>query len=209
MGKFPLFLRATSALKFKLVSIELLVTIAIIGAFFIQEFSEAGIVVWLFSLLLEELSLQKTRQSVKELVQLAPKAAYRIVSPEDRKGELVAIDDLDEDAYVLVRTGDQIPVDGKVVRGSGYVDEVPITGKATPQAKKIGNSTYAGTNLTDGTLVVQASRVGENTTFGQLIELIEEVQDSQTQAQRKIDQFAKYYTPIVLVIFLIVFISSQ
>ena len=107
IGEIPLFLRATSALKFKLVSIELLVTIAIIGAFFIQEFSEAGIVVWLFSLgnLLEELPLQKTRQSVKELVQLAPKAAYRIVSPEDRKGELVAIDDLDEDAYVLVRTG--------------------------------------------------------------------------------------------------------
>lgn len=211
IGEIPLFLRATSALKFKLVSIELLVTIAVIGAFFIQEFSEAGIVVWLFSLgnLLEELSLQKTRQSVKELVQLAPKAAYRIVSPEDRKGELVAIDDLDEDDYVLVRTGDQIPVDGEVVRGSGYVDEAPITGEAKPQAKKIGNSTYAGTNLTDGTLVVQASRVGEDTTFGQLIELIEEAQDSQTQAQRKIDQFAKYYTPIVLVIALIVFITSR
>lgn len=120
----------------------------------------------------------------------------------------MAIDDLDEDAYVLVRTGIKFQ---SMVKWLGRVATLTKSRSlARPHTKlKKWKFNLRGDWLNDGTLVVQASRVGENTTFGQLIELIEEVQDSQTQAQRKIDQFAKYYTPIVLVIFLIVFIFSQ
>ncbi len=195
IGGLPLVFRAVGALKFKIISIELLVSIAVISALAIGEYSEAGIVVWLFSVgdLLEEITLKKTRKSIQDLVDMAPKTALKIESPSDRSFEEVDIDEIEKGDYLLVKTGSQIPVDGQVVAGNGHVDQASI-----------GSSVFAGTILSSGTLVVQAEKVGEDTTFGRLIELVEEAQDSQTKTQRFIDRFSQYYTPLVLLLSIIV-----
>lgn len=206
IGGLPLVFRAVGALKFKIISIELLVSIAVISALAIGEYSEAGIVVWLFSVgdLLEEITLKKTRKSIQDLVDMAPKTALKIESPSDRSFEEVDIDEIEKGDYLLVKTGSQIPVDGQVVAGNGHVDQASITGESKPSHKEIGSSVFAGTILSSGTLVVQAEKVGEDTTFGRLIELVEEAQDSQTKTQRFIDRFSQYYTPLVLLLSIIV-----
>lgn len=206
IGGLPLVFRAVGALKFKIISIELLVSIAVISALAIGEYSEAGIVVWLFSVgdLLEEITLKKTRKSIQDLVDMAPKTALKIESLSDRSFEEVDIDEIEKGDYLLVKTGSQIPVDGQVVAGNGHVDQASITGESKPSHKEIGSSVFAGTILSSGTLVVQAEKVGEDTTFGRLIELVEEAQDSQTKTQRFIDRFSQYYTPLVLLLSIIV-----
>lgn len=206
IGGLPLVFRAVEALKFKIISIELLVSIAVISALAIGEYSEAGIVVWLFSVgdLLEEITLKKTRKSIQDLVDMAPKTALKIESPSDRSFEEVDIDEIEKGDYLLVKTGSQIPVDGQVVAGNGHVDQASITGESKPSHKEIGSSVFAGTILSSGALVVRAEKVGEDTTFGRLIELVEEAQDSQTKTQRFIDRFSQYYTPLVLLLSIIV-----
>lgn len=96
IGGLPLVFRAVGALKFKIISIELLVSIAVISALAIGEYSEAGIVVWLFSVgdLLEEITLKKTRKSIQDLVDMTPKTALKIESPSDRSFEEVDIDEI-------------------------------------------------------------------------------------------------------------------
>ena len=179
-----------------------MVSIAVVSAIAIGEYSEAGIVVWLFSIgdFLEAVTLKKTRKSIQELVDLAPKTALKINQPHERVFSEVDIDEIEKGDYLLVKTGSQIPVDGRVVDGSGYADQASITGESKPSRKTIDSSVFAGTILTSGTLAVQAEKVGEDTTFGKLIELVEEAQDSQTKTQRLIDRFSKFYTPLVLAI---------
>lgn len=207
-GLIPLIIKAINSLKFKVVSIELLVSVAVAGALIIGEFSEAGIVTWLFLLgeVIEDATLAKTRSAIKDLTQMAPQTALRVDSPTDRDAEEVDVDDVDVGDFLLVKTGSQVPVDGTIVFGDGHLDEASVTGEPLPRHKSASahDEVFAGTNLTDGTIVVRTSQVGEDTVFGKIIELVEEAEDSKTGAQRFIDRFAKYYTPVVLVIALIV-----
>ena len=206
IGGVPIILRAASALAYRVVSIELLVAVAIIGAAIIGEFNEAAIVVWLFNLgdVLAEVTLKKTRAAVKSLTELAPQTAEVLADINDTVGEVEEIDFVEQGDLVLVRAGDRIPVDGTVKKGTGVVNEASLTGEARPIQKMVEQTVSAGTILEDGLLVVAASRVGEDTTFGRIIELVEEAQDSKSKAQRVIDRFAKYYTPLVLVLALLV-----
>ena len=121
----------------------------------------------------------------------------------------VEVDEVAVGDVLLVKTGAKIPVDGHVVAGEGSVNEASITGESLPVAKEKGSKVYAGTILDNGTIQVVADRVGEDTTFGKIIELVEEAQDSKSVAERFIDRFAKYYTPVVLVLALIVWLFSR
>ena len=161
--------------------------------------------VWLFNLgdVLEALTLRKTRAAVKSLTEMAPQTAEVIDSVDDATGEVTDIDLVDEGDLVLVKAGDRIPVDGQVKRGTGLVNEASLTGESRSVEKNLDETVSAGTILEDGTLVVEASRVGEDTTFGKIIELVEQAQDSKSKAQRVIDKFAKYYTPLVMVMALV------
>lgn len=206
VGLIPLVIKAVVSLKYKVISIELLVTVAVTGALIIGEFSEAGIVTWLFILgeVIEEATLSKTRSAIKDLTEMAPQTALRIDDPTDRDPEEVDIDEIDVDDYLLVKTGSQVPVDGTIVFGDGHFDEASVTGEPLAHHKEIGGEVFAGTSLTDGTVVVQAAKVGEDTVFGKIIELVEQAEDSKTSAERFIDSFSKYYTPVVLLVSLIV-----
>lgn len=211
MGGIPIVLRAVSALRYKIISIELLVSIAVISAIVISEFSEAGIVIWLFTIgdVLEAMTLAKTRNAIKALVQMAPKKAIKITDDITKTQQEVAIDDVVVGDQLLVKPGSQVPVDGHVINGSGHVNEASITGESKPSHKQVNSHVFAGTVLESGTLFVEAEKVGEDTAFGKLIEIVEEAQDSQTATQRFIDRFSQRYTPFVLMTAIIVGLISQ
>lgn len=209
LGIAPITIQAYQALKVKVVSIDVLVTIAVAGAFLIQNFEESAIVtfLFLFGAYLEQRTLNKTRSAIKELTEMAPESALRQTKAGDF--EEVDVDEVDEGDILLVKTGAKVPVDGTVLSGEGHINEASITGESVPVTKKIDTSVYAGTILENGTLQIRADRVGEDTTFGRIIELVEEAQDSKSEAERFIDRFSKWYTPAVLVLAFIVWAFTQ
>lgn len=202
IGVIPIILTAISSLKVKLISIDVLVSLAVIGAFIIGEFNEAAIVTWLFMLgeVLEDFTLKKTRSAVSDLVSMAPQTA--LVVQED-------VDFIDSGDQVVVKTGDQVPVDGKISSGSGNLDEASINGESRLVNKGVGDAVYAGTMLENGNLTVETTAAGEDTTFGKIIEVVEEAEDSKSHAEKLINRFAKYYTPLILIIALIVGVITR
>lgn len=209
LGLAPIAIQAYQALKVKVVSIDVLVTIAVTGAFLIQNFEESAIVtfLFLFGAYLEQRTLNKTRSAIKELTEMAPESALKKM--ENGEFEEVDVDDVDEGDILLVKTGAKVPVDGTVLSGEGYINEASITGESVPVGKTVDSQVYAGTILENGTIQIRADRVGEDTTFGRIIELVEEAQDSKSEAERFIDRFSKYYTPAVLVLGFIVWLISR
>ena len=207
-GVLPVAIQAYQALRVKVISIDLLVTVAVAGAFAIKNFEESAIVtfLFLFGAYLEQRTLNKTRSAIKELVEMVPESALKLM--DNGEFEEVDIDEVDAGDILLVKTGAKIPVDGTVLTGDGYVNEASITGESLPVSKQKGSRVYAGTILENGTIQIIADRVGEDTTFGRIIELVEEAQDSKSEAERFIDRFSKYYTPAVLVLSVIVLLLS-
>lgn len=209
IGGFPIAVSAIAALKVKVIGIDLLVTIAIFGAFVIQEFEESAIVafLFLFGAYLEHKTLSKTRLAIQNLVALSPETALRQNNQEEF--EEISVEEVEEGDHLLVKTGDKVPVDGIVLSGLATINEASITGEPLPVSKAVDDQVFAGTIVEDGTIHMQAEKVGEDSTFGKIIALVEEAQDSKSPAERFIDRFAKYYTPAVLVLALIVFLFSR
>nr|NLJ02920.1 heavy metal translocating P-type ATPase [Bacillota bacterium] len=209
LGAAPIAIQAYQALRVKVVSIDLLVTIAVVGAFLIRNFEESAIVtfLFLFGAYLEQRTLNKTRSAIKELTEMAPESALK----RTEEGEFVEVDveEVDVGDILLVKTGAKVPVDGTVLSGEGSINEAAITGESLPVSKEQGSAVFAGTILDNGTLQIVADRVGEDTTFGRIIELVEEAQDSKSEAERFIDRFAKYYTPAVLVLAFLVWLFTR
>lgn len=206
----PIIIRAVEALKVRVIGIELLVSIAVVGAFVIQEFNESAIVtfLFLFGSFLEAKTLAKTRESIKTLTEMAPTTAE--VVQDDGTIVETDVDDVDEGEIVLVKTGGQVPIDGDVVEGSGYLNEASVTGESKLVTKQGGDGVFSGTILDNGTLKVKATKVGDDTTFAKIVELVEDAQDTKSHAEKFIDQFAKYYTPAVLILAILVgFISRD
>ncbi|MCT1904503.1 heavy metal translocating P-type ATPase [Oceanobacillus sojae] len=208
IGSPSIVIQAYQALKVKIISIELLVSIAVTGAFIIGEFSESAIVIFLFLFggLLEQKTLEKTRSAIRELIKMAPASALRI---DKAAIEEIPIDEVNKGDLLLVKTGAQIPVDGVIQEGGGYINEASVTGEPGVAGKAVGEKVFAGTIVENGTLKIEAEKIGEDTTFGKIIELVEEAQDNKSEAERFIDRFAKYYTPIVLLLALIVGLVFQ
>lgn len=194
IGTIPIALQAYQSLVVKVISIDVLVTIAVVGAFIIKNYEESAIVtfLFLFGAYLEQRTLNKTRSAIKALTEMAPESALKKMS----NGEFEEVDvfDVDIGDTLMVMTGSKVPVDGTVIIGEGSINEASITGEAIPVGKELDSKVFAGTILENGTLQVVADRVGEDTTFGRIIELIEEAQDSKSEAERFIDKFSKYYT---------------
>ena len=209
LGVAPIAIQSYQALKVKVVSIDVLVTIAVIGAFLIQNYEESAIVtfLFLFGAWLEARTLHSTRSAIRELTEMAPEVAEKL----DEAGNFVEvdIDEVDVEDTLLVKTGAKVPVDGTVLVGDGHINEASITGESVPVNKMKGSEVFAGTIVENGTIQIQADRIGEDTTFGRIIELVEEAQDSKSEAERFIDRFSKWYTPAVLVLAILVWLFSQ
>lgn len=210
----PILLRAVQALRFKTVSIELLVSIAAIGACVIGEFNESAIVTFLFQFgsFLEQKTMKKTRSAIRALTEMAPTTAWRVLEngAEDAfETEEIDADEVEIGDILLVKAGGKIASDGVVVKGDGYAAEASITGEPMAKHKTVGDTVYAGTILDSGTIQMRATKVGEDTTFAKIIALVEEAQDAKSPVERFIDKFAKYYTPAVIAIAAAVFIFTR
>ena len=209
LGVAPIAIQAYQALRVKVISIDVLVTIAVMGAFLIRNFEESAIVTFLFLLggYLEQRTLNKTREAIKELTEMAPESALKRM--DNGEFEEVGIDDVAIGDILLVKTGAKVPVDGTVISGIGTLNEASITGESIPVSKEEGALVFAGTIMDNGTLQIRAERVGEDTTFGKIIELVVEAQDTKSEAERFIDRFSQYYTPAVLVIAFVVWLFTR
>lgn len=214
LSGMPILLRAIQALRFKTVSIELLVSIAAIGACVIGEFNESAIVTFLFQFgsFLEQKTMKKTRSAIRALTEMAPTTAWRVLEngAEDAfETEEIDADEVEIGDILLVKAGGKIASDGVVVKGDGYAAEASITGEPIAKHKTVGDTVYAGTILDSGTIQMRATKVGEDTTFAKIIALVEEAQDAKSPVERFIDKFAKYYTPAVIAIAAAVFIFTR
>jgi len=200
--------RAWSALRHRHVSIELLVTIATVGALAIGEAWEAAAVTFLFMLgaYLEARTMSQTRRALQRLLDLAPTSAIVV-----RGGVQVEVapDEVLQDEEVLVKPGARIPVDGEVLAGRGVVDESAITGESMPLEKTAGDRVFAGTINQDGLLRVAARGVGADTTLARIIRRVEEAQDEKAPTQRFIERFARWYTPAIIALSAVAFLLTR
>lgn len=200
--------RAINSLRNRYVSIELLVTIAALGALFIGEYWEAAAVTFLFifGAYLEARTLSRTRQVLGQLLDLAPVTATVL-----RGGKQIEISPLEVESgeTVLLKPGAKIPVDGEVVDGHSAVDESAITGEPMPEEKTVGSVVYAGTLNQAGLLKVRATGVGTDTTLARIIRRVEEAQDEKAPTQRFIERFARWYTPAIIALSILAYLISR
>lgn len=204
----PIFIKASQALRMKAFSIELLVTIAVIGAIFIGEYVESAVVTFLFLLgaYLEGRTLEKTRASIKKLIDMAPQEATVI---RDGQSVEVPIDEVVKGDRILIRSGGKVPVDGHIVTGQATLNEAAITGESVPAMKRTNDQVFSGTIVDEGYIEMIAEKVGDDTTFAKIIELVEEAQESKSKTQKFLDRFANVYTPAVVILSLIVYVVTK
>ncbi len=200
VGLVPIATRAYQAARAgSPFSIEMLMTIAAVGAVFIGAAEEAAMVVLLFLLgeLLEGVAAGRARAGIQGLVTLVPKTAQL---ETDGATKEVAADSLAIGAVILVRPGDRIPADGSIVSGESAIDEAPVTGESTPKRKGPDDKVFAGTINTDAALRIRVSAAAADNTIARVIRLVEEAQESKAPTERFINRFSKYYTPAVLIV---------
>ncbi|KQM30835.1 ATPase [Rhizobium sp. Leaf68] len=200
VGLVPIARRAVmAALAGTPFSIEMLMTIAAVGALAINATEEAAAVVFLFLVgeLLEGVAAGKARDSIKSLAALVPKTA---LLEEAGKTSEVPAESLEIGDIILVRPGDRISADGVIVSGESAINEAPVTGESVPVQKNAGDSVFAGTVNGDAALRVRVTAAAADNTIARVVKLVEEAQESKAPTERFIDRFSKYYTPGVVVV---------
>lgn len=203
IGGFDLFKEGFSDLIKLDFSTESLMTIAIIGAAFIGEWAEGSIVVILFAIseALERFSMDKARQSIRSLMDIAPKEA---LIRRNNVEQLVSVDKIDIDDIMIIKPGQKIAMDGLVINGHSSVNQAAITGESVPVEKQLDDEVFAGTLNEEGVLEVKVTKKVTDTTIAKIIHLVEEAQGERAPAQAFVDKFAKYYTPFIIIMALLI-----
>ncbi len=201
LGGYPIFKKAFLGLINKQINVDLMMSVGIIGAAAIGEFKSSMLIVFFMSIAhyLEEFTVTRSRQAIKELIKLAPKTArIKLVVSEANLSEReieVETKELKAGDIVVVRPGEKIPVDGVIITGSSSVDQSPITGESIPVEKGIGNDVFAATLNRSGYLEIKTAKVGEDTTLGKIIKLVEEAEAHKAPVQKFADKFTTYFLP--------------
>nr|WP_087993559.1 heavy metal translocating P-type ATPase [Bacillus subtilis] len=193
------------AIKSRSLDMNVLMSAAAIGAAFIGEWLEGATVVWLFALgnYLQTKSIERTRNSIHHLMELAPSEAWVQVGSELMKKP---VEDITIGDIIVVKPGDKIPLDGEITRGESSVNQAPITGESIPVDKQIGDAVYAGTINEHGSLEIKVTKLIEDTTISKIIHLVEEAQEQKAPTEAFIDKFASIYTPVVFILALAIMV---
>jgi Cd2+/Zn2+-exporting ATPase len=203
----PVVLKAARALTARVIGIDLLVSVATIGALIVGQYWEAAAVTFLFAIghALESATLNKTRSALAELVAVAPDVA--VVMREGQQVEVPAAGVVMGET-VLVKNGAKVPVDGEVIAGTGALDEASITGESIPAEKGTGDKVFAGTVSMGGFLQVRATGVGADTTLARIIHRVQQAQDAKASTQQFMERFSAWYTPAVMILAVVVSLIS-
>lgn len=196
----PIILEALKGLWAREVNVDELVSLAILAAVVSGEFLTAATVSFIMVLgsLLEAVTAAHARAAIESLAALTPDKARLLA--ENGAERMIAVEDVKVGQRVLVKPGEKIPVDGQVLEGAAAVDQASITGESLPVAGEAGAQVYAGSFVEGGALVIEASRVGQDSTLGKIVTLIEQAESHQAQVVRSADAFAKWFTPVILLI---------
>lgn len=205
---YPIAANAIGALRYRILGIDALVTLAVTGAVLIGEYWEASAVTFLFMLgsYLETKTIEKTRSAIKALLDLAPVTARVLRDGQEME---ISADEVIKEDIVLVKPGEKISVDGTIIEGKAYINQAAITGESMPVNKEVDDTVFSGTIIESGYLKIRADRVGEDTTFSRILEMVEEAQDKKAKTQKFLEVFSKYYTPGIMVLAVIVFIITK
>ncbi|MHA1851197.1 MAG: heavy metal translocating P-type ATPase [Candidatus Thorarchaeota archaeon] len=187
----------------KQLNINLLVTIASVGSFLIGHGTEGTAVVFLFYIaeFLEDHSSDRARNSIAELLKLAPDVAVVKLNGDEKT---LHVHDVKVNDVFIIRPGERVPLDGVVMSGSSTLNQAPITGESTPVSKEVGDEVYAGTINNEGYLEVIVTKLSSETVLSKIVKLVEESQKAKSSTEKFIDKFAKYYTPLILVLAVVV-----
>ena len=204
----PIVVKAVRGLTARDIGIDLLVSVAALGAVATGNFWEAAAVTFLFAVghAMEAATLNRTRSALAELIAVAPETAVVL---RDGEQEVIPAGNVRVGETVLVKSGATVPVDGRVLSGAGAVDEASITGESIPVDKTTGDRVFAGTVSRGGFLQVEATGTGSDTTLARIIHRVEEAQDAKARTQAFIDRFSRWYTPGVILLAVIAGLVSR
>ena len=193
----PVVLGALRGIIERRVNVDELLALAIIACLLGDEWLTAAVVstIMVLGALIEEATAESARKSIQSLIKVTPKMATVL---EGETARSVAVEEVAVGNVLLVKPGEQIPVDGVIRQGISAVDESAITGESLPKEKSCGDQVFAGTLNHNGVLQIEAERIGENTTLGQVIRLVAEAEAHKPRSIAFIDRFAKYFTPLIL-----------
>lgn len=200
IGVAPVARRAFAAARLgQIFTIEGLMTIAALGALFINAAEEAALVVFLFAVgeVLEGVAAGKARDGIRALANLVPKTALLEVDGVTRE---VAASSLTIGQTVLVRPGDRIPADGEISDGTSGIDESPVTGESIPRTRGPGENVFAGSINTEAVLRVTVTKAAEDNTISRIIRLVEEAEEARAPTERFIDRFSRWYMPAIVAV---------
>jgi len=185
---------------------NLLMVVAVVGAVAIGEWFEAATVAFLFSLslALESWSVARARRAIAALMELAP-TVVRVLRNDGRE-ELLSPETVVVGLTFVVRPGERVPLDGTVLRGTGSINQAPITGESVPVSKKPGDTVFAGTINGDAALEVQSTKMAGDTTLAHIIRLVGEAQARRAPSEQWVEKFARVYTPLVMVLALAILV---
>jgi Cd2+/Zn2+-exporting ATPase len=193
--------RALQAARSLSLDINVLMAVAVVGAMFLGQWGEAASVVFLFALaqLLEARAMERARSAIRAVMDLTPVEAF---VRDDTAGGLrrIPVDDIAVGTVVVVRPGDKIPLDGRVEAGESHVNQAPVTGESLPVEKRAGDEVFAGTINGRGSLDLRVTRLRGDSTLARIIDLVERAQAQRAPSQTFVERFARVYTPVVLVL---------
>ena len=207
IGGYPILKSAIKALLIPDLNVDTLVSIAAIAATSVGAYQEAATVIFIMLLgeFLEHLTVGKARRAIASLIQLSPKTAW--VRREDQEVQ-VPIEEVKAKEVVIVKPGERIPVDGKIISGCGSINQSMLTGESIPVDKGMGDRVYCGTINEAGSCEIETTQVAEDTKLAQIKRLILEAQAEKSPTQRVMDRFARYFIPAILLIALATFLIT-
>ena len=203
VGGLHIFRKAAFSARNFTLDMNFLMTVAVIGAAAIGEWLEGAMVIFLFSLAqyLETLSMDRARNAIQSLMKLAPDEA---LVRRDGKDQMIPVSEVELDEIFIVRPGDKVPLDGQVIGGLSSINQAPITGESAPVEKNRDDDVFAGTINGEGSLEVRATHRADDTTLARIIHMVEDVQAQKAPMQNTVDKFARYYTPAVLALAVVI-----